>query len=106
MEEEQGDGESCCSPAGWRTLLAYAAAPVNNNFANTQQITGAQATLTGTNVDATKEGCEPNHAGNVGGKSVRYTRQAPSTGIATISTTGRATSTRCSVPTRRMQWAL
>jgi hypothetical protein len=100
-----------CSPAvlasGARQRRgARCAAPASNTFANAQQITGAQATLTGTNVDATKEGGKPNPAGNVGGRAVWYTRQAPSTGIATVSTTGRATSTRGSASTRGMQWAL
>ena len=64
------------------------AAPANDNFANAQRITGAQATLTGTSVDATKENGEPNHANNAGGKSVWYTWQAPSTGTVTIDTSG------------------
>ena len=45
-------------------------------------------TTTGTNVGATKESGEPNHAGNAGGASVWYKWTAPVTGTATISTAG------------------
>ena len=46
--------------------------PANNDFADAQALAGADATATGTNVDATKESGEPEHAGEVGGKSVWY----------------------------------
>src|SRR5207249_3220653 len=44
--------------------------PSNDNFANAQLISGNSGTVTTSNVDATKEAGEPNHAGNTGGKSV------------------------------------
>ena len=62
--------------------------PANNNFANAQVITGISGTVSGTNVAATKEAGEPNHAGNVGGTSVWYRWQSPNSGTATITTTG------------------
>ena len=46
--------------------------PANNDFADAQALAGADATATGTNVDATKESGEPDLAGEVGGKSVWY----------------------------------
>ena len=68
--------------------VAHAASPANDNFANSQQITGANATLSGTNVDATKEDGEPNHANNAGGKSVWYYWTPQSDGDVTIDTAG------------------
>jgi hypothetical protein len=55
---------------------AIAAPPANDNFANAQVYTGT-ATVPGTNVEATKETGEPNHAGNVGGHSVWFRWTAP-----------------------------
>jgi len=62
--------------------------PPNDNFANAQVISNSSGTTSGTNIDATKESGEPNHAGNPGGKSVWYRWQAPATGTATITTAG------------------
>ncbi|MCY2986352.1 MAG: pre-peptidase C-terminal domain-containing protein, partial [Planctomycetota bacterium] len=56
--------------------------------ANRASISGASVTITGTNVGATKESGEPNHAGNSGGKSVWWTWTAPSTGSVQIDTIG------------------
>jgi hypothetical protein len=61
---------------------------MNDSFANRITIAGASATMTGTNVNATKETGEPNHAGNSGGKSVWWTWTAPASGTVTIDTTG------------------
>lgn len=62
--------------------------PANDNFANAQVISGSSGTTTGSNVGATKESGEPNHAGNAGGASVWYRWTAPSSGTATIDTIG------------------
>ena len=62
--------------------------PPNDNFANAQVISNSSGTASGTNIGATKESGEPNHAGNVGGKSVWYRWQAPGTGTVTITTAG------------------
>jgi Divergent InlB B-repeat domain/Fibronectin type III domain len=62
--------------------------PVNDNFANGQVITDNSGSVTGTSINATKEAGEPNHAGNAGGASVWYNWQVPSSGTATITTTG------------------
>src|SRR5205085_1100266 len=70
---------------GW-SLGAPVAGPANDMFASAQVITGAPGNVTGTNVNATKETGEPNHAGNVGGASVCYSWTAPATGQATFST--------------------
>jgi hypothetical protein len=60
----------------------------NDNFGNAQGLTGTNATVTGTNVNATKESGEPNHAGNAGGKSVWYKWTPQASGAATIDTAG------------------
>jgi hypothetical protein len=44
--------------------------------------------VTGTNVRATKESGEPNHAGNIGGASVWYQWTAPASGSVTFDTIG------------------
>src|SRR5688572_21206811 len=67
---------------------ASAAAPANDAFAAAELLTGDSATTTGTNVEATKETGEPNHAGTRGGGSVWFRWVAPSNGVAVISTAG------------------
>ena len=62
--------------------------PTNDNFANAIAVTGTNFTVHGTNVNATIEPGEPNHAHQPGGKSVWWTWQAPATGYATLSTLG------------------
>lgn len=66
---------------------ANAAAPSNDNFADAQEPnTGDTNPTHGTNVDATKEVGEPDHAGDVGGASVWYRWTATVTGDATVDT--------------------
>jgi thiol-disulfide isomerase/thioredoxin len=74
--------------SGFMTKSFGQPAPVNDNFANAIAITGTNATVTGSNVDATKEPGEPDIAGNSGGSSVWWHWQAPATGCVTISTEG------------------
>ena len=62
--------------------------PANDNFSAAQTISGTQGTVTGTNVRATKETGEPNHAGNAGGASIWYNWTAPANGSVTIDTVG------------------
>ncbi len=63
-----------------------AAAPANDMFANAQAVSGASGSATGSNVGATKEGGEPNHAGNKGGASIWYRWTAPASGSTTVDT--------------------
>ena len=65
---------------------ASAAAPANDNFANAEVLTGPTDSASGTNVDATKEAGEPNHAGNEGGSSIWFAWQAPKSGKVSIDT--------------------
>lgn len=70
------------------SLTAPSTGLSNNNFANAQVINGSTGSVTGSNVGATKESGEPNHAGWSGGASVWYRWQAPASGSAVITTTG------------------
>jgi Divergent InlB B-repeat domain/Domain of unknown function DUF11/WD40-like Beta Propeller Repeat len=68
---------------------ANAAPPVNDDFASATVIaSGGGATVTGTNVDATKEAGEPDHAGDPGGASVWYRWTPNFTGAVSIDTSG------------------
>ncbi|MCX6924825.1 MAG: hypothetical protein NT154_16680, partial [Verrucomicrobia bacterium] len=62
--------------------------PPNDNFADRITITGTNVTLRGTNVSASKEMGEPNHAGVAGGQSVWWTWTAPASGWTTFKSSG------------------
>ncbi|HQU83481.1 MAG TPA: VCBS repeat-containing protein [Pyrinomonadaceae bacterium] len=59
------------------SLNVFAAAPANDNFADSEQLTGIRLSVTRSNVEATKETGEPDHANNIGGKSVWFKWTAP-----------------------------
>jgi hypothetical protein len=63
-------------------------APANDMFANATLITGSSATVAGSNIGATKESGEPDHAGNAGGHSVWWKWVAPVTGSVAVNTIG------------------
>jgi hypothetical protein len=69
---------------------ALAAPPANDDFAAAQAISALPLSVSGTNVEATKEAEEPTpHAGGgFAGHSVWYSWQAPSTTVVTIGTCG------------------
>ena len=73
--------------------------PANDNLANAFAVAGAAFTTTGTNVFATKEPGEPNHAGSPGGRSVWWTWTAPQTGKAMVTTAGSRVDTLLAVYT-------
>ena len=75
------------------------AAPSNDNFANAQVISGASATVTGSNVGATQEAGEPVHGTNPTGASVWYRWTAPSSAPVTFDTYGSAVNTVLAVYT-------
>src|SRR6266581_2976450 len=85
--------------AGFPATLVLGAAPANDAFASSQVLTGSSGSITGTNVGATKEAGEPNHAGNSGGHSVWYQWIAPSSSPVTIDTVGSAFNTLLAVYT-------
>ena len=75
--------------------------PFNDNFASAIAISlnSSTATLTGYNTTATKEAGEPNHANNVGGRSVWWKWTPDFTGQVTITTAGSAFDTTLGVYT-------
>lgn len=52
--------------------VVQAAVPANDDFASPAPLFGAHGSVTGSNIDASKDIIEPNHAGNAGGHSVWY----------------------------------
>src|SRR5207244_7510743 len=64
------------------------AQPPNDAFANGQSLSGSTASVTGSNVNATKETGEPNHGGDPGGHSIWYRWTAPASTPVTIDTIG------------------
>ena len=83
--------------SGAFTVLSGVAA--NDKFSIAQTLSSTSGTATGSNVGATKETAEPNHAGNAGGHSVWYVWQAPQTGIYTWDTAGSSFDTLLAVYT-------
>ena len=63
-------------------------APANDHFINAQVISGPAGSVTGTNVGASKEAGEPNHANTDGTRSIWYRWTAPSTNKISITTAG------------------
>jgi hypothetical protein len=61
-------------------VAATIAQPANDNFENAELISGMRVVVAGTNVGATKEAGEPDHAGNPGGRSVWFRWTAPRSG--------------------------
>ena len=62
--------------------------PANDSFAGAVAVSGSSWTLSGSNVDATSEAGEPQHAGSAPAKSVWWSWTATSTGTCTLSTAG------------------
>jgi hypothetical protein len=67
---------------------AASAAPANDDFANARVITGAIGQVSDSNVNATTEIGEPDHAGHVGGHSIWYSWTAPKDGAVVFTTAG------------------
>jgi hypothetical protein len=82
------------------------AAPTNDNLASAQSLSGCSGSAAGTNVSATKEAGEPNHANNIGGKSVWYRWQSPSSSSVNITTAGSDFDTTLGVYTVNAQGTL
>ncbi|MDM8537731.1 hypothetical protein QUF70_13320, partial [Desulfobacterales bacterium HSG17] len=73
----------------WETLNP----PENDNFENSTIITGLSGTAAGSNIDATKETGEPDHAGSPGGASIWWSWTAPETAYFSFDTKGSGFST-------------
>src|SRR5207302_46457 len=68
-------------------------------FVSAQVIPGASGTTSGSNVGATKESGEPNHAGNSGGASIWYRWTPSAGGSVTVDTIGSSFDTLLAVYT-------
>ena len=85
-----------CAPSMLATLSGVSTlptVPANDDFVAAQAVTGTAGATTGTNVNATKELGEPDHADEAGGASIWYRWVAPSNGRLTLSTGGSAIDT-------------
>ncbi len=82
--------------------------PANDNLAAATHISliANAATVKGYNTNATKETGEPNHANNVGGRSVWWQWNAPSSGSITVTTAGSVFDTTLGVYTGTVVTAL
>jgi fibronectin type 3 domain-containing protein len=89
---------SALNPAGPDTGFRTAAMS-NDNFVNRALLTGVSASVTTSNTTATKEGNEPDHAGNAGGRSLWWLWTAPSAGTLTVDTLGSSFDTLLAVYT-------
>ena len=65
-------------------------APPNDNTGSARILSGSFNILSANNENASKEAGEPNHGGNVGGKSLWFTWIAPSNGVWVFDTAGSA----------------
>lgn len=79
----QGDGRS---GTWWGKVTVTI--PANDNFTNGVTLSGSQGATNGTNLRATQESGEPNHAGNTAVKSVWYRWTAPTNGNVVFDTKG------------------
>ena len=93
------DGSGAASGPVVLNFNQFAGAPANNAFNSPILLTGTQGAFSGRNVGATEEGGEPNHAGNVGGRSVWYRWTAPVTGEAVVDNMGSSFDTLMAVYT-------
>lgn len=86
---------------GVQNLYGPPGIPANDNFADAIVITLANnaATVTGFNPTATKQTGEPNHAGNIGGRSIWWRWTAPSPGPVNLDTRGSYSDTTLGVYT-------
>ena len=75
---------ACSAAMCWSAWAATP--PANDNFASAELITILQGSVTGWNVDATREDGEPDHAGNQSGASIWWKIIPPESGYLTLST--------------------
>ncbi len=82
------DGYSGASGSISLALSPPVAPPANDNFASAFTLTGDAPSTSGTNLSATREPGEPNHAGDPGGHSVWWRWTSTRTGYVSVSTAG------------------
>lgn len=86
-----GHNEGIAALTGSVSLHYYfaSAPPANNDFASASVLTGAKGQIAGSNLGASKQSGEPDHATSLGGRSVWYQWTAPASGQVTFDTFGR-----------------
>lgn len=77
--------------------LTVVARPPNDDFTNRIHLVGSSVAAEGTNLNASQETGEPNHAGKPATRSVWWSWTAPQSGPVTISTSGSSIDTLLSV---------
>ncbi len=82
------DGDQGNIVLNWGATVAPTAPPSNDDLANAIVLRGTSGTTSGSNVNATEQEFEPNHAGNMAGRSVWWAWTAPAGGVVTITTAG------------------
>jgi len=100
-------GARACLSADWLILTLFlgtaatvcGAAPPNDDFAGRIILSGTNLQVTASNIDATKEPGEPDHASDAGGRSVWWAWIAPDNGEAYITTGGSSFDTLLAVYT-------
>jgi hypothetical protein len=78
------DGETGALVLNWAPEVP----PANDNFTNALVVVGPVGTVNATNSGATKEAGEPDHAGELGGRSIWFRWTATSTNEVSITTVG------------------
>ncbi|MCF8879538.1 S8 family serine peptidase [Hyphobacterium sp. SN044] len=68
--------------------VSMLAAPANDNLASAQTLSGANGSVSASNVNATRETGESQHGGAAGGASVWFAWQAPASGPVSFTATG------------------
>ncbi|MCY3022213.1 MAG: S8 family serine peptidase [Planctomycetota bacterium] len=77
----------------YKALASTSSRPANDDFAAAIAVGSTPFQVSGINAGASKEGGEPNHAGDAGGASVWWSWTAPSSGRVLVSTAGSTFST-------------
>jgi len=79
------NGDSGAVVLNWNEVIGP---PVNDSFSSAIVLAGSSGSTNGTNINATKQSSEPNHAGNAGGSSIWYRWTPASAGQVTFNTLG------------------
>src|SRR5213078_3514389 len=82
------DGYNGASGAAVLNWFEVAGPPPNDAFNNAIILTGSSGSANRTNINATKQSGEPNHAGDAGGASIWYRWTPAASGQVTFNTLG------------------
>jgi len=90
------NGESGLVVLNWNEVTGP---PVNDSFSSAIVLAGSSGSANGTNINATRQSGEPNHAGNTGGSSIWYRWTPAIGGQVTFNTLGSSFDTLLAVYT-------